>query len=63
MSSLAACFALLAAVLGVATCRSLKLPPTLGYLAAGVLIGPHALALARNSGGVRHLERVWGGVS
>ena len=30
-------------------CRSLKLPPMLGYLAAGVLIGPHALALAQNS--------------
>ena len=46
---------LLAAVLGVVTCRSLKLPPMLGYLAAGVLIGPHALALAQDSAGVRHL--------
>jgi CPA2 family monovalent cation:H+ antiporter-2 len=46
---------LLAAVLGVVGCRSLKLPPMLGYLAAGVLIGPHALALAQNSEGVRHL--------
>ena len=27
----------------------------LGYLAAGVLIGPHAMALAQNSEGVRHL--------
>jgi CPA2 family monovalent cation:H+ antiporter-2 len=27
----------------------------LGYLAAGILIGPHALALAQNSEGVRHL--------
>jgi monovalent cation:H+ antiporter-2, CPA2 family len=46
---------LLAAVLGVVACRSLKLPPMLGYLAVGVLIGPNALALAQNSGGVRYL--------
>ncbi|MDD0810973.1 monovalent cation:proton antiporter-2 (CPA2) family protein [Curvibacter sp. RS43] len=46
---------LLAAVLGVVGCRTLKLPPMLGYLIAGVLIGPHALALAQNSEGVRHL--------
>jgi CPA2 family monovalent cation:H+ antiporter-2 len=46
---------LLAAVLGVVACRSLKLPPMLGYLVVGVLIGPNALALAKNSDGVRHL--------
>ncbi|MDP2065479.1 MAG: monovalent cation:proton antiporter-2 (CPA2) family protein [Burkholderiaceae bacterium] len=46
---------LLAAVLGVVACRSLRLPPMLGYLAVGVVIGPNALALAQNSGGVRHL--------
>lgn len=46
---------LLAAVIGVVACRSLKLPPMLGYLAAGVLIGPHALALAQNSEAIRHL--------
>ena len=46
---------LLAGVLGVVVCRSLKLPPMLGYLAVGVLIGPHALALAKNADGVRHL--------
>ena len=46
---------LLAAVLGVVACRSLKLPPMLGYLAVGVVIGPHALALSKNSDGVRHL--------
>jgi monovalent cation:H+ antiporter-2, CPA2 family len=48
-------FYLLAAVLGVVACRSLKLPPMLGYLVVGVLIGPNALALAQNSDGVRHL--------
>ncbi len=46
---------LLAAVLGVVACRYLKLPPMLGYLAVGVLIGPNALALAKNADGVRHL--------
>ena len=46
---------LLAAVLGVVVFRSLKLPPMLGYLAVGVVIGPNALALAQNSAGVRHL--------
>ena len=46
---------LLAAVLGVVGCRFLKLPPMLGYLVVGVVIGPNALALAQNSVGVRHL--------
>ncbi len=46
---------LLAAVIGVVACRSLKLPPMLGYLAVGVVIGPHALALSQDSEGVRHL--------
>ena len=56
MSSLALTLLyLLAAVLGVVACRSLKLPPMLGYLTAGILIGPHALALAQNSESVRHL--------
>src|SRR6218665_1418805 len=46
---------LLAAVLGVVLFRSLKLPPMLGYLTVGVLIGPNALALAQNSESVKHL--------
>ena len=46
---------LMAAVLGVVACRSLKLPPMLGYLVVGVVIGPHALALSQNAEGVRHL--------
>ena len=46
---------LLAAVLGVVGCRMLKLPPMLGYLLVGVLIGPNALALAQNSEGIKHL--------
>ena len=46
---------LLAAVIGVVGCRLAKLPPMLGYLLAGVVIGPHAFALAQNSEGIRHL--------
>src|SRR3954447_5863501 len=46
---------LLAAVLGVVACRSLRLPPMLGYLVVGVLIGPNALAVAQDSASVRHL--------
>ncbi len=46
---------LLAAVLGVVVCRSFKLPPMLGYLAVGVVIGPNALAVAKNADGVRNL--------
>ena len=46
---------LLAAVVGVVTFRMMRLPPMLGYLAVGVVIGPNALALAQDSAGVRYL--------
>jgi CPA2 family monovalent cation:H+ antiporter-2 len=46
---------LVAAVGGVVVCRLAKLPPMLGYLAVGVLIGPNAMALAKDSAGVRYL--------
>ncbi|GAP37849.1 monovalent cation:proton antiporter-2 (CPA2) family protein [Piscinibacter sakaiensis] len=46
---------LIAAVLGVVACRSLKLPPMLGYLVVGVVIGPNALALAADSAGISYL--------
>jgi CPA2 family monovalent cation:H+ antiporter-2 len=46
---------LVAAVLGVVICRSLKLPPMLGYLAVGVLIGPNALAFAHDSASIQYL--------
>ena len=46
---------LFAAVLGVVACRYLKLPPMLGYLAVGVVIGPNMLALAQNTQSVQHL--------
>ena len=46
---------LIAAVIGVVLFRSLRLPPMLGYLAVGVVIGPNALALAKDSPGIGHL--------
>ena len=46
---------LLAAVAGAVLCRLARLPPMLGYLAVGVAIGPHAMALASDAEGVVHL--------
>jgi CPA2 family monovalent cation:H+ antiporter-2 len=46
---------LVAAVAGVVLCRLAKLPPMLGYLAVGVLIGPNATALAKDTPGVSTL--------
>ncbi len=46
---------LFAAVVGVVLCRVIRVPPMLGYLAVGVVIGPNALALAQNSSAIRHL--------
>ena len=46
---------LLAAVAGVVACRLAKLPPMLGYLVVGVLIGPHATALAKDTAGMSYL--------
>lgn len=40
---------LTAAVLGVVAFRMLQLPPILGYLVVGVLIGPHGLGFAEDS--------------
>jgi CPA2 family monovalent cation:H+ antiporter-2 len=42
-------------VLAVVACRSLGLPPIIGYLAAGVVLGPHALGLVADTQAVRHL--------
>ena len=46
---------LVAAVAGAVLCRLARLPPMLGYLAVGVLIGPNALALAKDSASVSYL--------
>ena len=46
---------LAAAIAGVVGFRMLRLPPVLGYLVAGVIIGPNALQLAHDTAGVRSL--------
>jgi CPA2 family monovalent cation:H+ antiporter-2 len=46
---------LAAAVLVVAVFRSLNLPPVLGYLLVGAVVGPHALNLMEDASGARHL--------
>ena len=47
---------LVAAVAGVVLCRLSRLPPILGYLAVGTLIGPHAMAVSGgDAAGVSHL--------
>jgi CPA2 family monovalent cation:H+ antiporter-2 len=46
---------LLAAVLGVAIFRLLHLPPLLGYLAVGILIGPYSLGLVPDTPQARYL--------
>ena len=46
---------LVAAVAGVVVCRLARLPPMLGYLAVGILIGPHALAISGDPAGVAYL--------
>ena len=44
-----------AAVVVVVICRLVRLPPILGYLAVGLGVGPHALALVPNTEQVRDL--------
>ncbi|MEO7152290.1 MAG: cation:proton antiporter [Burkholderiaceae bacterium] len=46
---------LVAAVAGVVLCRLARLPPMLGYLSVGVLIGPNAMGLARDATVVDYL--------
>jgi len=46
---------LLAAVVGVVVFRILNLPPMLGYLSVGIMIGPHALGWANDSARVEYL--------
>jgi monovalent cation:H+ antiporter-2, CPA2 family len=43
------------AVVTVVLFRKLKLPPILGYLIVGVIIGPHALAFVPDTPGTRYL--------
>ncbi|HEY4371080.1 MAG TPA: monovalent cation:proton antiporter-2 (CPA2) family protein [Burkholderiales bacterium] len=56
LSTLEIVLIFLAAAVGVvALARKLHLPPILGYLAAGILIGPHALGVVPDTPGTRYL--------
>jgi len=46
---------LASSVAAVALCRSLRLPPIVGYLAAGLALGPHAAGLVSDRQETRHL--------
>jgi CPA2 family monovalent cation:H+ antiporter-2 len=46
---------LLAAVIGVVVFRMIHLPPMLGYLVVGIVIGPHALGIAADLESTRYL--------
>jgi len=46
------------AVLVVVVCRTLRLPPLLGYLIVGAAIGPHALGWISNTEEVRDLAEI-----
>jgi monovalent cation:H+ antiporter-2, CPA2 family len=46
---------LAASVVIVAVCRSVRLPPILGYLIVGVVLGPHALAIVPDDEATREL--------
>src|SRR5438552_3922201 len=46
---------LVAAVAGVVLCRLARLPPMLGYLAVGIVIGPKAMGLSGEPSALQHL--------
>src|SRR6516162_3130877 len=43
------------AVVAVVLCRLVRLPPILGYLIAGMVVGPHGLRLIPDTADVREL--------
>ena len=48
-------FLLLASVAGVVVFRFLNLPPMLGYLTVGIVVGPHAFGIVPDSQGAQNL--------
>ncbi|CAN7509574.1 cation:proton antiporter [Trinickia sp. LjRoot230] len=46
---------LLASVVGVVLFRYLNMPPMLGYLSVGIVVGPHALGIAPDAERAQHL--------
>src|SRR5437868_8357965 len=56
LASLQSVLVLLAAsVLAVVVCRSVNLPPIIGYLVTGIALGPHALRLVSGQGETHRL--------
>jgi CPA2 family monovalent cation:H+ antiporter-2 len=49
---------LAASVLVLSLVRRFSLPPILGYLVVGMLLGPHALALVANDEAIRQLAEI-----
>jgi CPA2 family monovalent cation:H+ antiporter-2 len=49
---------LASAVFAVVICRTLALPPIVGYLATGLLLGPHALGLMQDSAQTHRLAEI-----
>jgi CPA2 family monovalent cation:H+ antiporter-2 len=49
---------LASSVLAVVACRSLRLPPMLGYVATGLVLGPHALGLVAEREEIRNLAEI-----
>jgi CPA2 family monovalent cation:H+ antiporter-2 len=49
---------LAAAVLAVVACRFLALPPVIGYLAVGLVLGPHALGVVPGGAQTQHLAEI-----
>src|SRR5262245_49754302 len=45
-------------VAAVVLCRSLRLPPLIGYLVTGVVLGPHAIGLAADRDAIHNLAEV-----
>ena len=53
---------LASSVLAVAACRSLRVPPIIGYLATGVALGPHALGVVSGGPKINRLAEIRRGV-
>ena len=53
---------LASSVLAVAACRSLRLPPMIGYLVTGLALGPHALGVVSEREETQPPRRVRRGV-
>ena len=45
-------------VLAVVVCRTFELPPMIGYVSTGIVLGPHALALVSGRDEIAHLAEV-----